>query len=189
MYRILLIVSALPVAAAILLTWWFGTRVLWAQGKRLCRCDLGKWFADPEDNNIVHRNEATAKEFGDQLRKKALAQWKLDSPKLAKAREGNRVFGMAVPPLTGMVVVFGASVGRIPPFGAIAIFVFATAISTVIAFLSIPSELSAIRSYLKSPSFRDSFPNSYDEESVIACAYAHAWESSLPPILKWLQPK
>ncbi len=188
MFRILLLVSALPIAATIVLTWWFGTRVLWAQGKRMCRADLGKWTPDDEAEGAAQSSEATAKVFGIQVRNQALKAWKEQSPKLAKAREGNRAFGMAVPPLSGVVVVFAAAVGRLPPFGAITIFVMATAISAVLGMLSLPSELTAVRRYIKSDKFKGSFPNSYDEESVIACALAQVWESGLPPILRWLQP-
>jgi len=187
-HRILLIVAVLPVVATLVLTWWFGTRVLWAEGKRKCRCDLGKWLPDPEDGKTVHRDEATAREFGEQLRKKALAHWKEQAPKLAKAREGNRAFGMAVPPLTGVVVVFAVVVGRLRPFWGITLFVMATALSAVMSMLSLPSELTAIRRYIQSPAFKGSFPNSYDEEAVIDCALAQAWEAGLPPILKWLRP-
>ena len=189
MFRILLLVSAIPIVIVIALTWWFGTRVLWSQGKRLCRADLSHWTPDEETKGAAQSSEATSKVFGIQVRNKALKAWKEESPKLAKAREGNRAFGMAVPPLSGVVVVFAVAVGRIPPFGAIAIFVLATAISAVMGVLSLPSELSAIRRYIKSEEFKSSFPNSYDEESIIACALAQVWESGLPPILRWLQPK
>ena len=189
MYRILLIVAVIPVVATIVLTWWFGTRVLWAEGKRQCQCNLSKWLPDPDDDKTVHRSEGTAREFGEQLRKKALTQWKEESPKLAKAREGNRAFGMAVPPLTGLVAVFAMAVGRLKPFWAITAFVMATAVSAVMSMLSLPSELTAVRRYIQSEKFKGSFPNSYDEEAVIECALAQVWESGLPPILKWLQPK
>ena len=189
MYRILLIVSVLPVAATLLLTWWFGTRVLWREGKRLCRADLGTWTPDEETKGAAQSSEATAKVFGIQVRNKALKHWKEQSPKLAKAREGNRAFGMAVPPLSGVIAIFAVVVGRIPPFGAIALFVLGTAVSTIMGMLSLPSELTAVRRYIKSEHFKGSFPNSYDEESVIACALAQVWESGLPPILRWLQPK
>lgn len=188
MYRILLIVSLLPILGAMLLSWWFGTRVLWAHGKRQCRCDLGKWYPDPDDNQEVHRSDGSSRDFGRQLRRKAMAHWQDNSPKLAKAREGNRSFAMAVPPLIALVAVFAVIAGRIPPFAAIAIFIAGTALSTVIAMLSLPSELTAIRRYIASKAFKGSFPNSYDEQSVIDCALAHAWDSSLPPILKWLRP-
>lgn len=188
MYRIILIVSLLPILGSLLLSWWFGTRVLWVEGKRQCRCDLGKWYPDPDDEEIVHRDEGNSKEFGQQLRKKALAHWQEHSPKLAKAREGNRTFAMAVPPLSALVAVFAVFAGRIPPFAAIAIFIAGTAISAVIGMLSLPSELTAIRRYIQSKAFKGSFPNSYDEESVIDCALAQAWEASLPSILKWFQP-
>lgn len=187
MFRILLIVSVIPIVFVMLATWWFGTRVLWLEGKRKCRCNLESWLPDPEDKNEVHRSDATAKEFGIQLRKKALMHWKEQSPKIAKAREGNRAFGMAVPPLSAVIAVFATLVGRIPPFGAIAIFAVATAASTIIGMLSLPSELTAIRRYIQSGAIKGSFPNSYDEESVIACALAQVWDSNLPPILRWFQ--
>ena len=187
MFRILLIVSVIPIVSAMLATWWFGTRVLWLEGKRKCHCDLGRWLPDPEDNKEVHRSDATAMEFGIQLRKKALIHWNEQSPKMAKAREGNRAFGMAVPPLSAVIAVFAAVVGRIPPFGAIAVFAVATAASAIISMLSLPSELTAVRRYIQSGAIKGSFPNSYDEESVIACALAQVWDSNLPPILKWFQ--
>ena len=187
MHRILLLVSAIPCAIVIAMTWWFGTRVLWAQGKRMCRADVGKWLPDPNEDKKLQSSEATAKVFGVQVRNKALKHWKKQSPKLAKAREGNRAIGMIAPPFGGIIGIFLVVTAK--PILGLAIFVMATAISAIMGILSLPSELTAIRRYIKSDEFKGSFPNSYDEESVIACALAQVWESGLPPILRWLQPK
>ncbi|MDX1681436.1 MAG: hypothetical protein R3242_11995 [Akkermansiaceae bacterium] len=185
MYRLLLLLSLLPIILCLLLTWWFGSRVLWAEGKRQCRCNLEKWYPDPEDERRVHRSDGSSSEFGQQLRKKALADWKEHSPKLVKTRESKRAIGMIMPPFGGIIGVFLAVTGK--PILALAAFVGATAISAIIGLLSLPSELTAIRRYIQSKAFKGSFPNSYDEESVINCALAHAWAESLPPILKWFQ--
>ena len=185
MPRIILIISVIPIVAAMLVTWWFGTRVLWLEGKRKCRCDLGRWLPDPGDKKEVHRADATAKEFGIQLRKKALKHWKEQSPKIAKAREGNRAIGMIAPPFAAILGIFFIVTGK--PFLAVAIFFAATAISTIMGMASLPAELTAIRRYIQSGAIKGCFPNSYDEESVIACALAQVWDSNLPPILKWFQ--
>ena len=184
-----MLISVVPIVLAVAVTWWFGTRVLWKEGKRLCRCDLGKWLPEPDEESKVHRNEATARQFGIQLRNKALAHWKEESPKLFKARQGNRGLGMIVPPFSGVFAIFTVALGRVTPFWGLAIFFMGTAIPTIMGLLSLPSELTAVRRYIKSGHFKGAFPNSYDEESIIACALAQVWESGLPPILRWLQPK
>ena len=43
MWRLLMIFSILPIGAALLLRWWFGTRVLAALDGRPCRCDHARW--------------------------------------------------------------------------------------------------------------------------------------------------
>lgn len=188
MYRILLFLSILPIAVCLVLCWWFGTRVLWGAGKRDCRCDLGRWLPDPDDGKSVHRAEQTGSQFGASLRRKALAQWQEQQPKAAKARTNHRHFGLAVPPLSGVIAIFAVVVGKVPAFGAIAIFIAATAISCIVGLLTLPNELTIIRRYAGQKSLEGAFPDSEDQETVIRCAMGHAWQSSLPAVLKWFQP-
>lgn len=187
MWRLLLLFSLLPLVLALVLRWWFGMRVLAGEGRRPCRCDLARWMPAPNDTAVTHRAEETANEFGRQLRLKALAEWRERDPKAAASREGSRRFGTAVPPLSGVIAVFGALVGRIPVVGAIAVVLAATALAAAIGLLSLAPELRAIA--LTARKFREnrSFIRSDDEDAVVSCAIAHAWKESLPPLLTLLQ--
>jgi len=186
MFRLLLFLSLFPIVIALLARWWFGVRVLAGDGKRPCRCDLQRWLPSPDDSAIVHRAENSAAEFGRQLRLKALAEWRKQDPKSAAAREGSRRFGLAVPPLSGVVAVFAVLVAKIPFIGAIAILFAATAISAMIGLLSLPPELRAIARVANKAREQKNFPNRDDEDAVVRCAIAHAWDLSLPPILRWI---
>jgi hypothetical protein len=187
MYRLILIISLLPIAIALVARWWFGLRVLASEGTRACRCDLAHWMPAPGDDAAVHRAENSAAEFGRELRLKALAEWHEQDPKAAKAREGTHRFGMAVPPLGGVVAIMGLLVGRIPLIGTLAIVLGATALASAFSLLSLPAELRAIANSARGMRENKSFPAEADELAVIECAMAHAWDAAMPPILRWLQ--
>ncbi len=186
MYRLILILSLLPIVIALVARWWFGLRVLATEGTRACRCDLARWMPAPGDDAAVHRAENSAVEFGRELRIKALAEWHARDPKAAKAREGTRRFGLAVPPLSGIIAVMGLLVGRIPAIGAIAILLGASALAAAFSLLSLPAELRAIANSARDCRENKCFPAEADELAVIDCAIAHAWDAALPPILRWL---
>ena len=187
MWRLLLILSVLPIVAALIARWYFGMRVLAQEGVRACRCDLGKWLPLPDDEAVIHRAEESAAEFGRQLRLKAMAEWRERDPKAASAREGSRRFGMAVPPLSAMVAVMALIVAKIPIIGCIALVLAATALASVLGVLSMAPEMAAITRAAKKLREAKSFPRRDDEDAVIRCAVAHAWKESLPPILGLLQ--
>lgn len=184
-YRLLLILSLLPLAAALGARWWFALRVLRGEGRRACRCDLGRWFA-PGAADVIRRSEASAAEFGGELRDRALAVWKDENPKAAASREGARRFGMAVPPLSILVAVFAVLVGKLPVLGAIAIFLAACALAAVFGLMSLPAELSAISRAAKRARDARAFPDGDDEMAVIRCAQATAWDLAIPPVLRWV---
>lgn len=186
MFRLLLFISLFPIAIALIARWWFGMRVLAGDGMRPCRCDLKRWLPTPGDEAVVHRAEGSAAEFGRQLRIKALAEWRERDPKAAASRENTRRFGLAVPPLSGVVAVFAVLVGKVPVMGAIAILLAATALAAVLGLLTLPPELGAITRAARKVREDKNFPGSEEEEAVIRCAIAHAWDLSLPPILRWV---
>lgn len=185
MFRLLLILSIFPIVIALVARWWFGVRVLLMEGRRPCRCDLNRWLPSPGDESVIHRAEESAAEFGAQLRLKALADWPVLDPKAAASRENMRRFGLAVPPLSGVVAVFAVLVGKIPVTGAIAILLGATALAALLGILTLPPELTAISRAARKLREDKGFPNRDDEDAVIRCAIAHAWDLSLPPILRW----
>ncbi len=183
MWRLILLVSALSIAAALLARWWFGIRVLAEEGTRLCRCDLATWLPVATDTAVTHRAEESAAEFGRQLRIKALAEWRERDPKAAAARENSRRFGMAVPPLSGIIAVFAVLAARIPIIGAFSVVLAATALASALGVLSMAPELAVITRAARKLREARSFPRRDDEEAVIRCAAAHAWKETLPPIL------
>lgn len=187
MWRLLLFISALCLAAALVARWFFGMRVLADEGKRPCRCDLATWMPLAEDSAVLHRAEESAAEFGRQLRLKALAEWRLSDPKAAMAREGTRRFGMAVPPLSGMIAVFAVLVAKIPILGGISVLFAATALASALGVLSLAPELAAIAREAKKLRAAKNFPRRDDEDAVIRCAVAHAWKETLPPMLSMVQ--
>jgi uncharacterized membrane protein len=91
---------------------------------------------------------------------------------------------MAVPPLSGLVAVFAVILAKIPFLGAAAVLLTATALAAAVGLLSLAPELRAIARSSQALRKNRSFTSSEDEEAVVACAVAHAWKESLPPILK-----
>lgn len=187
MWKVLLTVSLIPLALSIIARWWFGLRVLADEGQRLCRCDLEVWLPEPGDDAVIHRAEAPAAEFGRQLRLKALAAWAERDPKSAAARENNRRFGMAVPPLSGIVAVMAVLVAKIPIIGAAAVVLTATALSCALGLLSLGPELQAIALAVRQARERRIFPKGDDHDAVARSAIAHAWKETLPPVIALFQ--
>lgn len=189
MFRLLLFFSLFPLALTLVASWWFGARVLTSYGKRPCRCDLKLWTPAPDDASSIHRAEETAATFGNQLRRKALHEWRERDPKSANSRENSRRFGIAAPPLGGIVAVLAVIAGKIPVLGAFAIFVAAIALSAALSILALPPELTAIARTSKRIRDQRAFPSSDDNEAIARCASAHAWEQALPPVLRMLQKR
>ncbi len=185
MWHLLFMFSAVPIAVALVLRWWFGIRVLLTDGMRPCHCDLAKWMPPPGDTAVVHRAEESADEFGRQLRLKALAEWREREPRAAESREKSRRFGMAVPPLSGVVAVLALVKGQV--IVAISLFLGATVLAAVLGQLALIAELSAITQAARRLRETKGFPRRDDEEAVVRCALAHAWKESLPPILAMFQ--
>lgn len=183
MYRLILLVSLLPLVLAVVARWWYGLRVLSNEGRRVCRITAagpGAWLDRWPDGSV------TAAELGGALRDDALAAWRSEDPRAAGARVRSLRFGMAVPPLSVVIAVFALLVGKIPLAGALAIPIGATALAAAFGLLSLPAELSAVTRAARW--FRESrvIRNDEDEDAVIRCAAAHAWEAALPPVLRML---
>jgi hypothetical protein len=186
MWRLLFLFSILPIAAALIARWWFGLRVIEECGGAACRCDLEKWTPSVETSSSPQRAEQPAAEFGRQLRLSALADWRISDPKAAASRENSRRFGIAVPPLSGIVAVMAIIVAKSPQV-AISLFLAAVAFSAVVGLLSIAPELVAISAAAKKLRDKRCFVRRDDEDAVVRCAMAYAWKETLPPIFSLLQ--
>jgi hypothetical protein len=187
MWRALILIFLLPIVAAAAARWYFGLRILAAEGGRPCRRDLSRWPAQGELQATPPRAEESAHELGNSLRQLALDAWQKQDPKAAASRAGSKRFGMAVPPLSAMVAIFAVLVAKIPIAGAIAILLGSTAISCVTGILSLTPELAAITRAAKLLRESRTFARRDDEDAVIRCAAAHAWKDTLPPIVSLIQ--
>ncbi len=188
MWRLLLLISILPVVAAVAASGWFGLRALAREGKRTCRVNPTRW-KDTLGTATPEVSPLSADAAGAAIREAALAEWRQGDPKVAGAREGARRFGQAVPPLTAMVAVFAALLAKVPVIGAFAIFVGALALACLFGFLSLGSELRAVARTVRRVRDAHVFPRTDDEDAAAACAAAHAWRLALPPVLRWVHPQ
>ncbi len=185
-WKFLLLASLLPLAVCLGARWWFGLRVLLQSGGQPCRCDLTRW-SPPTDNEVIQRAEQSAYEFGRQLRLTALEEWRKDDPKAERTRASSKRFGMAVPPLSGVIVIMAVVVAKIPVIGAISCFLIATALAAVFGILALAPELAAINRTARKLRQTRCFPRRDDEEAVVRCAVAHCWKETLPPLLAMMQ--
>jgi hypothetical protein len=168
MLRALLIGSLLLMAAVLAARWWFAVRLLTGEGRR-----------------VPDRSRAptiTAADLGRDLRDQALAEWHRTDPKAARARAAALRFGIAVPPLALLVGVFAMIVGKIPIIGLMLVFTTALLLSTTAGLLSLPKEWSAIARATRTLP-QPKLPRE-DLELIAACARAHAFHHSIPPILR-----
>ena len=187
MFRLLILLAALPIVAAFVARWWFGMRILSTVGRRKCSCDLSRWESAFGKENTPPSQNADARIFAGLLRNAALADWKTRDPKAAASREGARRFGMAVPPLSLMIAVLAIIVGKIPFTGAIAVFLLAIAFSVIISYLSISPELNAILTAARRLRDTGAFHRRDDEDAVIEAAAALVWKEGAPPVFNLIQ--
>lgn len=185
MWRVLLILSILPLLLAMGCRWWFGLRQLATAGRRHCR--INQTLTHTLRPSASVPAEESAAGYGKLLRQSALAVWMQDDPKAAMARQGALRFGMAVPPLTVIAAVFAVFLAKIPVLGGIAIVIAATALAALISLLGLGAELRAIARHAGLLRENRVFPRRDDEDAVILAATAHAWNEAIPPILRWLQ--
>ena len=187
MPNLLILIAIIPILITLAVRWWFGLRLLKSSAELSCNCDLEKWKKTFGEKNLPTSSSGNVITYAELFRKAALADWRERDKKSAISREGTRRFGMAVPPLTAMIVILGAIVGR-PPFKiAIAIFLLATAFSAVLAYLSIATEINAL--LISSRRLRESgiFHRRDDEDAVIQAAIALTWKEAAPPIFNLIQ--
>lgn len=189
MWRLLLVLSVLPLIAAMAARWWFGLRILRTHGRQLCRSEVLRWKTTFQTDVILPTVDASAADLGRVLRTIALAQWHARDPKAAKSRESSRRFGLAVPPLSAMVAIFVLVVGKVPFTGALAVFLAATAFAAVIGLLTLAPELRAVATTARHFRSARTLPRADDEDAVVASAIAHSWNEALPPVLRLLQKR
>ncbi len=187
MFRILILLAALPIIAAFVARWWFGMRILSTAGRRQCSCDLSRWEKSFGKDNLPPSKNGDARIYAALLRKAALADWSTRDSKAAAAREGSRRFGMAVPPLSLMIAILAIIVGKILVTGAIAIFLLAIAFSVIISYLSISPELNAILVTARRLRDTGAFHRRDDEDAVIKAASALVWKEGAPPVFNLIQ--
>lgn len=188
MHRYLLLISIVPIAAALLLRWWFGLRVLAARGAPAAPCEASRWeAATGSPPALPGAVPPTAGQMGHALRETALRQWRDRAPRPARARESTHRFGLAVPPLAAMVAAMGVIASRMPVMWALAAVAAATAVATVFGLLSLGAELRAIAVTAKTLRQARAFRRADDEDAVIECAVAHAWDRTVPAVLRLLK--
>ncbi len=185
MLRIFLLASILTIAAALIARWWFGRRVLMSDGRRPCRPDRIRWETYLGKNPPLETEEAPAVELGKVLRMAALADWRTRDPKRAKAREGARKFGMAVPPLGLIIAIFAILSGRAGTYAGVVIFLGAVAFSVLTHLLTLGTELTAVAIMNRRLKDSRSFSRRDDEDAVAGCSLAHVWDQAIPPILRF----
>ncbi len=187
MPRFLILLAALPIVAAFVARWWLGMRVLSSAGRRQCSCDLALWEKSFGTENPPPSKSGDARIFAETLRKAALADWRIRDPKAAASREGVRRFGMAVPPLSLMIVILGIIVGRVPAFWAIPVFLLAIAVSVIFSYLSVAPELNAMLTASRRLRNSGIFHRRDDEDAVIAATNALVWKEAAPPVFNLIQ--
>ena len=187
MFRLLILLAALPIIAGFIARWYFGMRIISGSGRRQCRCDIERWNATFGQENLPVAKEADAAVYADLLRKCALEDWKTRDPKAAASREGARRFGMAVPPFSALIAVLAIIVGKIPVVGAIAIFLLAIAAAVFISYISITPELRALLTTARRLRDAGIFYRRDDEDAVIENLTALAWKEAAPPIFNLIQ--
>lgn len=186
MPRIIFLLAALAVIAAIVAQRWFGKRVQDSHRARRCKVDGRRWVELFGEAAVLPEGELSAVDLGRELRKAALADWEKEDPRSSGARDAARRFGLAVPPLTILVVVFAVILMKLLLFTALAIILAATALACGFGILSVGAELGAVARASRKVREKRVFARSDDEEAVIECAAAEVWTQALPPMVRFI---
>ncbi len=187
MWRLVIFLSIFPPILAMVLRWWYGIRVLATRGPRVCRADLDKWLPEPEKTSVARRSDETAHVIGFHLWQYALRQWAKDDPKAAAARGKAKRIGTVLPPFTVLIVAFALVLGKLPLLGAFALVTGSIALAALFTCLTLPAELKEVARAANRLRKAGAFRLRDDEDAVVECAIAHAWNQSLPPVLRWMQ--
>lgn len=187
MWRLLIFLSLFPPILAMILRWWYGTRVLATLGPRVCRADLAKWLPEPEQSAVARRSDETAHVTGFNLWQYALREWEQRDPKAAASRQKSKRLSIIFPPFMVVIVAFALIVAKINILGAFALVLGSIAISALFSFLTLGPELKEVAMAANRLRKTGAFRSRDDEDAVVECAMAHAWHQSLPPALRWLQ--
>ncbi len=185
-WQLVILVSCLPVALVVLLRLWFGARVLKSKSHLEIQPDSGKWRRAIGSGEETPATPATAGEAGLALRKAALDEWRRRDAAQAKAWQSARYFGMAVPPLAVVIVILGMVATRVPFKMGAALVCLLLALAVVFNLLHLGAEIRSIARAAASLRKTGAFRRLAEEEAVISCATAHAWNQAVPPILRWL---
>jgi len=185
--RLLILIAAVPVIATFAVRWWLGLRILKSSEEQQCTCDLKKWELTFGPDHLPPAASGDLIIYAELLRKSALADWRVRDPKTAISREGTRRFGMIVPPLTAMIVMLGAIVGRVPIAYGIAIFLLVTAFSSIVSYLSIGPEIKAILTTSRRLRNAGIFHRRDDEDALIQAAVALSWKEAAPAAFNLIQ--
>jgi hypothetical protein len=185
--RLLILISIIPILITFAVRWWLGIRLLKSNQNIQCRCDLEKWKESFGEEHLPAFPSGDLITVAELFRKTTLTEWRMSNPKAAASRESTRRFGVAVPPLTAMVVILGMLVGRIPPAYGIAGFLLATAFTAVLSYVSIAPEIHAILTSAKRLRASGACHRRDDEDALIQLAIAISWKEAAPPIFNLLQ--
>jgi hypothetical protein len=162
MHRLLILMSVLVIGGALVARWWLALR------------PLAQAIDQPPADAVA------ASRRGDELLQDALAQWQRDDPRGAAARNAQLRFGMAAPPLSLLIAIFAAAVGKVPLLIAVAIPLAATALAVVVGISGLPRELDAVARHIAGQ------PAAHRDDAGARFALAHAWNRAFPAALRWL---
>lgn len=180
MWKIVLILSLLPLLGAWLARHWFWTRVRLEGTRRDCETSVRELRSRLGLDPIRKSEETHAAALGNAVRECGLLLLERDGNKLAKSRISGGFLTRVLPALAGVVAFFAVLSKRVPAGWAIAGALGVIALWTLARLTGMAIEWRAVARGVEALQSSRALKRVDDEEEVIRCAKASVWSTVWP---------
>ena len=180
MVRLLILVSALVLVAAVVARWWFWGR-LKLKGRRVeCSMSVAELYAKlgVEKRKPSELRDAAA--LGMALRDAGLWLLEKDGLRLARKRRTGWWNLKILPLLVAVILVFSSVTQRVKPGWVLGVGLLVIALHVVLRVSGIGVELRAVRRGFEELQRKGGVRRLSEEEAILDCARASVWETILP---------
>ena len=180
MWKLVILLSLIPLAGAWAGRHWFWSRVRLEGMRRDCETtvkDLRVRMGLPAGRRGTETHAAA---LGTAVRECGLALLERDGDKLAKARVKGAYLTRALPALVGIVIVFAAFTKRFPTGWVVAAGIGLIAFWTLLRLTGLAVEWRAVARGTEVLKATRALKRIDDEEEVIRCAKASVWSTVWP---------
>jgi hypothetical protein len=179
-WKVVLLLSLIPLVGAWLGRHWFWTRVRMEGLRRDCGTSVREFRERLGVPAGRRGNETHAAALGNALRECGLALLEKEGDRLAKVRTNGAFLTKALPALVMLIAVFAILSKRVPAGWAVSGAVGTVAFWTLVRLSGMAIEWRAVAKGIEALRTSRALKRVADEEEVIRCAKASVWSTVWP---------